>query len=67
MTDTVVNCTVSPCTVVLSFDNPLMNIDSATGLTLCASIVGAWAVGLAFRFVIRAINGGDSSPTSESD
>lgn len=66
MADTYVTCSVSPCTVVIQLDSPLLSMDSATALTLCASIVGAWALGFVIRMIIKVINGGETETEKET-
>ena len=62
MGEAVITCTVSPCTVNLVIQDSLWaSFDPATALQVAAAIAGAWAVGFAFRAVIRVIRDGDST------
>lgn len=51
-----VTCSVSPCTVQLSFNDPVLAMDTQDAGLVAAAIVGVWAVGYAFRVLIRAMN-----------
>jgi glycerol uptake facilitator-like aquaporin len=65
MSDTVITCTVSPCTVVLQHNIPLLDMTPADALQVTAAIVGAWAVGFCFRVVIQLFHDGSSTTESE--
>ena len=61
MSDTTVTCTVSPCTVVIQLDSPLLSMDEASAAQIAVAIAAAWATGYAIRMVIRALNNGPST------
>ena len=46
----------SACTITVLHEIPLLSIDAADGALIGFAIVGVWAVALAFRFLIRALN-----------
>lgn len=66
MPDTTVTCTVSPCTVQLQIDLPLLNLDTEAGSLIAGAVLAVWAVGYGIRAVIRALNS-DSVSTNESE
>lgn len=61
-----VTCNVSPCVVVHQIDLPPFQLDTAEGALIAAAVVAVWAVGWAFRMLIRTLSI-DRNPTSESD
>ena len=65
MAETSITCTVSPCTVVIQLDSPILNLSPEDGTVIGFAIVAVWAVGLAFRMVSRVLNDGHSTPESE--
>lgn len=67
MADTTVTCTVSPCTVVLQIDVPLLNIDEAAGAQIAIAIVAVWTVGWSVRQLIRVLNSDGATSTKESE
>lgn len=48
----------SACTVTLQHElvNPLFSLTPEQGAMIAAAVVGVWAVGFAFRCLIRAMN-----------
>jgi hypothetical protein len=64
--DVYVTCSVSPCQIIHSIDLPPFQLDEAGGALIAAAVVAVWAVGLAGRLVIRALNV-DRNQNSESD
>lgn len=62
MTDTVITCTVSPCTVVLQLTHPLLDITLEQGSEIALAIVGVWAIAVVYRLLTRLIRGGVSQP-----
>lgn len=66
MADVVVTCTVSPCVITHQIDLPPLQLDVAGGAQIAGAILAVWAVGWAFRALLRLINDGDSS-TNESE
>lgn len=44
------------CTITVQHEIPLLSIGAADGALIGFAIVGVWAVALAFRFLIRALN-----------
>lgn len=46
----------SACTVTVLHEIPLFSIGTADGALIGFAIVSVWAVALAFRFLIRALN-----------
>lgn len=46
----------SACTVTVLHEIPLLSIGAADGALIGFAIVSVWAVALAFRFLIRALN-----------
>lgn len=67
MAETTVTCTVSPCTVVVQFQNELFNIDPEGGVLIASAIIAVWAMGYGIRSVIRALNTDGNNSTSESE
>ena len=65
MADTYVTCSVSPCTVVYQIDLPVLNLDLDTAGLLAAAIIGVWAVGFAFRSLIRMVRHEEPPPDFE--
>jgi hypothetical protein len=65
VTDTTITCTVSPCTVVIQLDIPVLNMSPEDGTIIGFAIVAVWAVGLAFRMVSRVLNDGDQTSERE--
>lgn len=62
-----VTCSVSPCTVQLSFNDPVFAMDSQDAGLVAAAVVGLWAVGYGFRVLIRAMNVDRKEDASRSD
>lgn len=56
MTTVSVTCNVSPCEVVHTLDIPLLNLDVDGAALIAAAILGVWALGYAFRLLIRALH-----------
>lgn len=46
----------SACTITVQHEIPLLSIGAAEGAQIGFAIVGVWAVALAFRLLIRALN-----------
>lgn len=46
----------SACTITVQHEIPLFSIDAADGALIGFAIVSVWAVALAFRLLIRALN-----------
>ena len=63
--DTAITCSVSPCTVVLQFADPLLSLSVADATQVAISIGAAWALGFCIRAVIRVIHTDVSSTESE--
>jgi hypothetical protein len=63
--DVYVTCTVSPCQIVHTIDLPPFQLDEAGGALVAAAIIGVWALGWAFRMLIRALRVDDLSPGSD--
>ncbi len=66
MADTYVTCSVSPCTVVIQLDSPLLAITPEEALQVAVAILGAWAVGFCFRAVIQLLKDGPTETESEN-
>lgn len=62
-----VTCSVSPCTVQLSFNDPIFAMDTQDAGQVAAAIILVWTVGFAFRMVIRAMNVDKREDASASD
>jgi hypothetical protein len=69
MTDTYVLCDAA-CTVThvvsVEITTPVFNLDAEGGALIAGAILAVWAIGWAFRMLIRALNV-DGKPTSESE
>lgn len=66
MADVYVTCNVSPCTIVHQIDLPPFQLDEAGGALIAGAILAVWALGFAFRALIRLINS-DGNQTDESE
>jgi hypothetical protein len=67
MADTSITCTVSPCTVIVQLDSPLLSMSPEDGLQIALSIVGVWTLGFCIRAVIKVLHDGGSSSSNESE
>lgn len=65
MADTVITCTVSPCTVVLQLTHPLLDMTPEQGSEIALAIVGVWAIAVVYRLLTRLIRDGDPQPERE--
>lgn len=65
MADTVITCTVSPCTVVLQLSHPLLDLTVQQGAEIALAIVGVWAIGVVYRMLSMAFSDGDHQPERE--
>lgn len=65
--DVYVTCSVSPCQIVHTIDLPPFQLDTADGALIAGAVLVVWALGWAFRVLIRALNidGVSSKPESE--
>ena len=64
---TVIECP-SACTVTVvhEFSLPPLQLDTADGAAIAGAVLAVWAVGWAFRMLIRALHiDGNSSTTKE--
>lgn len=66
MGDVYVTCNVSPCTVVHQIDLPPFQLDTDGAALIAGAILAVWALGFAFRALIRLINSDGNQP-SESE
>lgn len=66
MVDTVVTCTVSPCTVELHIVHPLLDMTMEQGAEIAFAIVAVWAVGAVYAALTRLIRN-DGATTEERD
>lgn len=57
-------CTV---TVVHELSLPPLQLDTADGAAIAGAVLAVWAVGWAFRMLIRALNIDGNSPTSTEE
>jgi len=57
---TTINCTVSPCTVVLEV--PLLSLSMADAGLIGSAILMVWAVAFAFRMLIKTLRSDDPAP-----
>jgi len=57
---TTINCTVSPCTVVLEV--PLLSLSMADAGVIGSAILLVWAVAFAFRMLIKATRSDETVP-----
>lgn len=62
-----INCS-SACTVTVihELSLPPLQLDAAEGAAIAGAVLAVWAVGWAFRMLIRTLNI-DGKPSSESD
>lgn len=51
MSDTTITCTVSPCTVVIQLDSPILNMSLEDGAQIGLAIVAVWAIGAVYRLL----------------
>lgn len=66
---TVIECP-STCTVTVvhEFSLPPLQLDTADGAAIAGAVLAVWAVGYAFRMVIRALNiDGNSTNSTEEN
>jgi hypothetical protein len=57
-------CTV---TMVVSITTPFFNLDEAGGAQIAGAVLAVWAIGWAFRVLIRTLKSTDGNSTSESE
>lgn len=63
---TYITCSVSPCEISIALTNPVLDLTAADGAIIAGAVIAVWAVGWAFRMLIRALNSdGGSSVESE--
>ena len=66
---TTINCP-STCTVTVvhELSLPPLQLDTADGAAIAGAVLAVWAVGWAFRMLVRALNiDGNSSTTNEEN
>ena len=63
--DTIITCSVSPCTIVHQIDLPPFQLDTVDGGLVAAAIVGIWAIGFGFRMLVRAMTRTDALVVEE--
>lgn len=56
MADTVINCTVSPCTVQIQFTHPLLDITPEQGADIAIAVIAVWSIGVVYRLLTKAIS-----------
>lgn len=61
-----VHCNVSPCVVVHQIELPPFQLDTAEGALIAGAVLAVWAVGFAFRMLIRTLSI-DRNQNSESE
>ncbi|MFZ3127186.1 MAG: hypothetical protein WA136_04135 [Rhodoferax sp.] len=66
MADTVITCTVSPCTVVIQLDSPILSMSLEDGTLIGFAIVAVWLIGFVYREISRAIKDDGISSTGET-
>ena len=66
---TVIDCaTACTVTVVHELSLPPLQLDTADGAAIAGAVLAVWAVGWAFRMLIRALNiDGNSSTSTEEN
>lgn len=65
---TVIECaTACTVTVVHELSLPPLQLDTADGAAIAGAVLAVWAVGWAFRMLIRALNIDGNSPTSTEE
>lgn len=57
----------SACTITLDLALPPLQLDAADGAAIGGAILLVWAVGWAFRMLIRALNVDTVGPSDGSD
>lgn len=65
MADTVITCTVSPCTVVIQLDLPILSMSLEDGALIGFAIVAVWAIGMVYRQLSRLLNNDGISTSGE--
>ena len=67
--ETVINCDQA-CTITVQHELslPPLQLDTADGAAIAGAVLAVWAVGWAFRMLVRALNiDGNSSTTNEEN
>lgn len=69
MEPTTITCSVSPCEVTLTHvvEVAPFNLDAAGGAAVAVAILAVWAVGFAFRALIRSVNVDQPTRSDSSD
>jgi len=66
MADSVIECsTACTVTVVHELSLPPLQLDAAGGAAIASAVLAIWAIGWAFRMLIKALSTGDSPQQTE--